>query len=80
MASTSKRMRVEEERSEEESTTVYDGDSDPVVTRVNWITFSQLKAIFQGKREETFTYEATQCTRKRTHVLELRENMTSVRS
>ena len=29
MASTSKRMRVEEERSEEESTTVYDGDSDP---------------------------------------------------
>ena len=29
MASTSKRMRVEEERSEEESVTVYDGDSDP---------------------------------------------------
>ena len=29
MASTSKRVRVEEERSEEEFTTVYDGDSDP---------------------------------------------------
>ena len=29
MVSTSKRRRVGEARSEEESTTVYDGDSDP---------------------------------------------------
>lgn len=73
MASTSKRIQVEEARLEEESMTIYDGDSESEgmtrVRRVKWIPFPQIKAIFEGKQEQNFHIPG--------HAVHTQENMCS---
>ena len=85
MASSSKWAYVDEISQEEDTDFDYEGDSGP--GGMSSGKESELDRLLTNEGEKwevsehkTFTYDATQFTRNRTYVLELRENMICSRS